>query len=77
MTRQEATFTIDEASDAHAARRILERLFDSVREETSSASSADDTDVLDEFAALREAVEPPAPGSLTVTYERESGAFEN
>jgi hypothetical protein len=29
------------------------------------------------FEALQEAVKPSAPGSLTVTCERESGAFEN
>lgn len=75
MTRHEATFTIDEPSDAYAAQRILDQLYDVVREETSSAR--EETDGMVAFEALQEAAKPPAPGSLTVTYEREDGGFED
>jgi len=78
METHEATFDIDSRSDADAARRVLERLYDTVREEsrTVRAGSDDATALLEEFEALRDAARSPAPGTLTVTYERSEDSFD-
>lgn len=79
MTRYEATFEIDSNSDAHAAHRMLERVYDTVREESRTVreGSADATELLEQFEALRDAADSPAPGELTITYEREEGGFDD
>jgi hypothetical protein len=79
MTRHEATFDIDSPSDAHAAERILRALHDTVREESRNVreGSEDATELLAEFEQLRAATTPPAPGTLSVTYERHDGGFED
>lgn len=79
MSRHEATFEIDSRSDAEAAHRLLERAYDSVREESRTVreGSASGEALLDAFQTLRDAAEDPAPGRLTVVYEvDDEAAFE-
>jgi hypothetical protein len=79
MDRIQASFEIDSKSDAHATRRILEGLYDRVREESQTIRerSDDTSELLDQFERLRDAAERPAPGRLTVTYERADDHFED
>lgn len=72
MSRYEASFEIDSKTDSYAARRILERVYDTVREESRSVrdGSEDTTTLLQEFKTLRDAAKRPATGKLTITYER-------
>lgn len=79
MERYEATFEIESKSDSYAARRILERVYDTIREEsrTVRAGTADSSELLEQFEALREIVRTPAPGRLTVTYEIHDEGFES
>lgn len=62
-----------------AARRILERVHDTVREESGSVGDGtnDATALLREFETLHEAVKQPAPGRLTITYELYGDTFED
>lgn len=78
MTRREATFEIESRDDAEAVRRLLERLYDTLREESREVHSGDgaQSDALGEFEAIRDAVREPAPGSLTVSYESREEPFE-
>lgn len=79
MSRYEASFEIDSKSDSYAARRILEQVYDAIREESGSVGGgSDDADeLLGEFRALRDAAENPTAGKLTITYERYDGEFED
>lgn len=72
MSRYEASFEIDSKTDSYAARRILERVYDTVREESRSVrdGSEDTTTLLQEFKTLRDAAKRPMTGKLTITYER-------
>lgn len=72
MSRYEASFEIDSKTDSYAARRILERVYDTVREESRSVrdGSEDTTTLLQGFKTLRDAAKRPATGKLTITYER-------
>lgn len=78
MDAFEATFPIESKSDAYAVERLLERVYDAVREESRTVreGSGDASGVLEEFRALREAARWPAPGKLTVVYERRDEPFE-
>ena len=78
MDEHQATFSIETRSEAHAVERLLERLYDSVREETRTVreGSGDATETLAQFRALRDAAKRQAPGTLTVVYEQEETAFE-
>lgn len=73
MRQYEATFEIDSKADAYAIHRILERVYDTVREESRNVrvGSDDAATLLDEFRTLRDAAAQPASGSLTITYERD------
>lgn len=79
MPQYEASFAIDSKTDSYAARRILERVYDTVREE--SRRVRDDTDdaseLLREFETLQDAVKRPTPGRLTITYEQYDDDFED
>lgn len=77
MEEHEATFDIETRSDAAAVERLLERLYDAVREEarTVREGSADSTAMLAQFREVRDAARRPAPGQLTVVYERRDEAF--
>jgi len=79
MSHYEATFEIDSKTDSYAARRILERVYDTIREESRSVrEGTDDADeLLETFRTLRDAARQPTPGKLTVTYEQYDDEFEN
>ncbi|SEO58505.1 hypothetical protein SAMN04487948_103351 [Halogranum amylolyticum] len=72
MSRYEATFEVDSKTDSYAVRRIVERLYDTVREESRKVrdGSDDASELLREFEALRDAAEQPTAGKLTVRYEQ-------
>lgn len=42
MSRYQASFEVDSKTDSHAVRRILERVYDTVREESKSVSEGSD-----------------------------------
>lgn len=78
MERHEATFEIDSRSDVHAVRTAAERLYDTLREElrhTGRDAATDET--LEQFEELRNAANRPAPGTLTVVYERHDDSFDD
>ena len=79
MSSYEASFEIDSKTDSYAARRMLEQVFDMIREETRSArEGTDDADeLLKAFRTLRDAAKRPTPGRLTITYERFDDEFEH
>jgi len=79
MSHYEASFEIDSKTDSYAARRILERTYDTIREESRSVrEGTDDADeLLEEFRTLRDAAKRPTPGRLTITYEQFDGEFED
>lgn len=79
MSQYEASFEIDSKTDSYAARRILERVYDTIREESQSVrEGADNADeLLREFQTLRDAAKRPTPGRLTITYERYDTEFED
>ncbi len=71
MERYEAVFEIESKSDSYAARRILERVYDTIREESRSVreGSVDSSELLGQFETLSEVVKEQTPGRLTITYE--------
>lgn len=79
MVRYEASFEIDSKTDSYAARRILERVYDTIREESRSVREGTDdaSELLQEFETLRDAVKDPMPGRLTITYEQYDDEFED
>ncbi|UPV74171.1 hypothetical protein M0R89_16725 [Halorussus limi] len=79
MERYEASFEIDSKTDSYAARRILERVYDTIREESRSVREGTDdaSALLQEFRTLREEVKSPSPGRLTITYERHDDDFDD
>ena len=79
MARYEASFEIDSKTDSYAARRILEQVYDTIREESQSGrEGSDDADeLLREFRTLRDAATRRRPGRLTITYEQADDAFED
>ncbi|WP_458186328.1 hypothetical protein [Haladaptatus sp. NG-WS-4] len=79
MSRYEASFEIDSKTDSYAARRILEQVYDTIREESLSGreDSTDTSELLESFETLRDATKRPTAGKLTITYEQYDDAFEN
>ncbi|GAB6861847.1 hypothetical protein ACFR97_11055 [Haloplanus litoreus] len=79
MARYEASFEIDSKTDSYAARRILEQVYDTIREESQGGwGGSDDADeLLREFRTLRDAAKRRRPGRLTITYEQADDAFED
>jgi hypothetical protein len=79
MSAYEVSFEIDSKTDSYAARRILEQVYDAIREESQSVREGADTadELLGEFRTLRDAAKRPTPGRLTITYERYDGEFED
>ena len=79
MSAYEASFEIDSKTDSYAARRVLERAYDTIREESRSIQEGADTadELLREFRTLRDAAKRPTPGRLTITYERYDDGFED
>lgn len=78
MSTHDAAFEISSKTNAHAVRRLLDQTYDVVCEEVArtedSAGSSDET--LRAFETIREAMDPPAPGTLTVVYERHADGFD-
>lgn len=75
MPQYDATFEIDSKTDSYAALRMLEQVYDAIREESQGS---DDTDeLLQEFRTLRDAATSRTPGRLTITYEQYDGDFED
>ncbi|WP_410765888.1 hypothetical protein [Haloferax sp. DFSO60] len=72
MSHYKATFAIDSKSDLYAVQRMLEQVYDTVREESRhvEAGTDDGSKLLQEFNVLRDAVQRPSTGKLTITYER-------
>jgi len=79
MSQYEASFEIDSKTDSYAARRMLEQVYDTVREESRNVSERTDNaeELLEELRTLRDAAKQPTPGRLTITYERFDGEFED
>lgn len=79
MSNYEASFEIDSKADSYAARRMLEQVYDTIREESRSVrEGTDDADeLLEAFRTLRDAARRPTPGRLTITYEQYEGEFED
>ena len=79
MTTYEASFEIDSRTDSHAALRILEQVYDAVREESRSVreGTEDADELLQSFRTLREAAKARTPGRLTITYEQYDDGFED
>jgi DNA-binding ferritin-like protein len=79
MSRYEASFKVDSKTDSYAARRMLEQVYDTIREESRSVrEGTDDADeLLREFKTLRDAAKRSTPGKLTITYEQYDGGFED
>ena len=79
MERHEATFEITSKSDAYAVRLLTEALYDALREELrdSRGDVGEQSQTLEQFAAIHEATKRPSSGSLTVVYERDDGSFDD
>ena len=79
MSRHVSSFEMDSQTDSYAARRILERVYDTIREESlSGREDSDDTsELLDSFKTLRDAAKRPTAGKLAITYEQYDDEFEN
>lgn len=77
MEEYEATFEVDSKTDAHAVERLLDRLYDSVREEsrTLREGTGDSAEMLAQFEAIRDAARDRRPGKLTVVYEQREEGF--
>ena len=78
MEEYEATFEVDSKTDALAIERLLNRLYNSIREESRSIreGTADSTATLSNFEAMRDAARERRPGRLTIVYECEDEGFE-
>ncbi|AHZ22952.1 hypothetical protein E6P09_02380 [Haloferax mediterranei ATCC 33500] len=72
MREYEAVFEIDSKGDSYAVRRVLEQVYDTIREESRSVreGSDDASALLEEFKTLRDAARDPAEGKLTITYKQ-------
>lgn len=78
MDEYEATFEVESKTDAHTVERLMNRLYDMLREEsrTIRKGSVDSTEMLEQFEAIRDATRRPTPGKLTIVYESKSTEFE-
>ncbi|WP_224270552.1 hypothetical protein [Haloprofundus salinisoli] len=79
MSRHEASFEIESKTDSYAARRLLERAYDTIREESRSVrEGTDDAQALiREFETLRDAAKRPTRGKLTIIYEQDDDGFDD
>ena len=80
MSRHDATFEISSKTNAYAVRRLLEQTYGLVREEVARSDPEGGPGVSDEtlraFETICEAMDRPAPGTLTVVYERHADGFD-
>lgn len=79
MSRHETIFEIESKADAYAVERLMNRLYDMVREEsrTLRSESRDSTEMLEQFETLRDATNHPTPGKLRVVYESPDEGFDD
>lgn len=79
MDEHEAVFETDSKAEAYAVERLMNQIYDTVREEvrTRRPESEDSTDVLNQFEALRDAAQHTTPGTLTVRYEPRDEEFSD
>lgn len=78
MDEYTAVFEIDSKSDAYAVERLMNRMYDSLREEsrTLAAETSDSTDMLTQFKTIRDVARTPTPGKLTLIYETRNDGFD-
>ena len=78
MSRYETSFEVDSKADSHAIHRLLEQVYDAVREESRTVreGSNDASELLQEFETLRNAAKEPSPGEIRIVYERYDDEFE-
>src|SRR6056297_2527830 len=71
MAEYRAVFEIESKTDAYAVERMMDRLYDSLREEsrTLREGSSDVTEMLEQFKTIRDAARRPRPGKVTLLYE--------
>jgi len=79
MPTHEATFEIDSKTDAYAVRNILEQTYNTVREESRTVRTGSENadEPLEAFDHLQQAAKQPTPGTLTITYEKKEGGFDD
>jgi DNA transposition AAA+ family ATPase len=77
MAQYEAVFEIESKADAEAVRRLVERVYDVMREETREvyADEPDQSEMLDAFEAIRDAARHHGPGTLAIRYDQHDEAF--
>ncbi|SIR33071.1 hypothetical protein SAMN05421858_2282 [Haladaptatus litoreus] len=78
MARHEATFEIRSKSDAHAINLLMDRVYDSLREQSTTVEGKTKlpNEMLETFDSLRTATNRETPGTLTIVYEEENEPFE-
>jgi hypothetical protein len=78
MEKYEATFQIESKSDAYAVERLMNQVYNSVREEsrTTRQGTKNSTQMLGQFKTIRDATRSPKPGRFTVVYETREEGFE-
>ena len=79
MDEHVAVFEVESEQSAQAVERLMDRLYDSVREESRTVrdGSSDSSEMLAQFEALRDATRRTTPGRLTVTSEPRPGDDED
>lgn len=77
MENYETTFEIESETDAYAIERLMERVYDSLREETRTlrAETVNSPSMLEQFRTIRDASRATTSGRLTVVYEQRDGEF--
>lgn len=79
MERFEASFTIESKTDAYAVERLMNRVYDSLREESLTVRDGtnDSREMLDEFATVRDAARKRMPGELTIVFQQADEGFDD
>lgn len=79
MARYEATFEIISKTHAHIVRRLMEQVYDTLREELRAPARDESSpnDTLQQFKAIREATRHLSPATLTVIYEQHDDTFDD
>ena len=78
MDTYEASFEINSRTDAYAVERLVEQLYDALREEsrTLREGSDDSRDMLTNFEEILDATKKHKPGTLTVIYKQSNEGFD-
>lgn len=79
MGEHTATFEIDSESDARVISRLLDEIYNRLREERRGVHGEDAPDdrMLAEFEALRDAVDRGSGGEVTITYRERADDRES